>query len=162
MVISLSPIDENTLSRLRRSIERTCKVAKPHTVTGATIDIPALSDEANRHLDNGEPPNEWVEWWTTKATYIEGLKGSALITLEPGIMGSRRVQPIDLQLLKDLMETVIWTRAGGVILAWGVPDSAMHQKHLRKIDCSGALGVQVDGCGAILVCDLDTAEKWTW
>ena len=162
MGIPLSPIKESTLVRLRKSIERICKVQEPHSVAGATIDTPQLSDEEHTRLDNGEPPEGWVDWWQTKATHIECLEGSALITLEPGLLGHRHVQPIDLKLLRDLMETVIWTRAGGVILAWGVPDSAMHQKHLRRIPCAGALGTQVDGCGAVLVCDPGSAERWTW
>ena len=162
MVIPLSPIKESTLVRLRKSIERACRVQGPHSVAGAVIDAPQLSGEEQNRFDEGEAPKGWVEWWQNKATYVQNLEGSALITLEPGPLGYRHVQPIDLKLLRDLMETVIWTREGGVILAWGVPDTAMNQKHLRRITCSGALGVQADGCGAVLLCDPSTTAEWTW
>ena len=144
------------------AIERACKVQGLHSATGATIDTPQLSIDEQSRLDNGEPPDGWVEWWRNKATYIQGLEGAALITLEPGLLGHRRGQPIDLTVLRELMDSVIWSRAGGVILAWGVPDSAMQKKHLRRIPCAGALGVQVDGCAAILVCGPDTAAAWAW
>jgi len=155
-------VDETVLPGLRRSVERVCKVAAPADGAGVAIDHTLLSSEDRALFDDGESPSGWVEWWLTKAKYIQTLEGAALITLEPGFLGKRLVQPIDIALLERLIGTVIWTRPAGVILAWGVPEAKMNQRHLGRIPCTGALGVHMDGCSAILVCEPSTCSSWSW
>ena len=162
VVVPLSPITDPVLQRLQRAVGRVCAVSKPAEASGAGIDREELTaDEATR-FDDGEPPLGWVEWWRQKANEIQSREGSALITLEPGVLGYHRVEALDPDRLQEHMDTVIWTRPAGVILAWGVPESAMNQRHFRRIPCAGALGVHVDGCAAILVSDSDTVQNWPW
>ncbi len=162
MVVPLSPLTDEIVGRLRRAVRRACALPKTHAASGAGIDRERLSTEEAALFDDGEPPTGWVQWWTTKAQEIEARGGGAIITLEPGLLGHRRVEPIDVDALKQHMDSIIWTRAAGVVLAWGVPESAMNKRHLRRVPCAGALGVQVDGCGAILVADSDTLNDWSW
>ena len=159
---ALSPVNEQALPRLRRAVERVCKIATPSDGAGAAIDHTALSLEDQARFNDGESPSGWVEWWLTKAKHIQTLEGAALITLEPGFFGKRFVQPIELTSFEQLIGTIIWTRPAGVILAWGVPNAKMNQRHLRRIPCTGALGVHMDGCSAILVSDPSTCSTWSW
>ena len=162
VVIPLSPIKDEVVHRLRRAVGRVCSVPKPHQTSGASIDRERLNDEEAARFDDGEPPIGWIAWWANKAQEIDARGGGALITLEPGLLGYRRVQPIDADALKQQMDSVIWTRAAGVVLAWGVPESAMNKRHFRRIPCAGAVGVHIDGCGAILMADPDTTNAWAW
>lgn len=162
VVVPLSPIHDPVLRRLQRAVQRVCSVAKPLASSGAGIDRNRLHSDEVARFDDGEPPLGWIEWWRQKAKEIQLREGSALITLEPGILGYHRVDALDPDRLQEHMDTVIWTRPAGVILAWGVSETAMSAQHFRRIPCAGALGVHVDGCAAILVSDSDTVQNWSW
>ena len=137
-------------------------MSAPLVSVGAGIDRERLNEEEAARFDDGKAPLGWVQWWGNKAEEIQSRQDSALITLEPGILGYHYVQPLSIPRLEEQIDTVIWTRPAGVILAWGVPESAMNARHFRRIPCAGALGVHVDGCAAVLVADSNTVTNWSW
>ena len=91
---------------------------------------------------------------------LQAREGAALITLEPGLLGQHRVQPLSLDALMAQMESPTWTMPAGVVIAWGVDEGLVGRTALRKIACAGALGVHVDGCAAVLVADPSTVQGW--
>ena len=158
-IISLS---DDRLPRLRRDIEKVCTIPEPNRAGGVVIDPALLSTDDRTHFDDGKRPDAWLQWWLSQIQHIQTLGGAALITLEPGLLGHRLVEPLQDPDLSQLSESPIWDRAGGVIVAWGISEDTMNRRHLKRIPCAGALGVHIDGCAAILVCKDEVYESWQW
>ena len=162
MPIPLSPISNDALEPLQRDLATACLVPKTAHASGMTIDVSALTAAEQALFDDGEILPTWADWWHKQAKRIEGMEGSALITLEPGPLGQQRVQAIEVEVLTSLFDTVPWTRCAGVVLAWGVPEDAMSRVQRGPIPCAGALTVVIDGCGALLVGDPEVVPNWRW
>ena len=160
MVSVLGPLDDAIAEQMKADVLAVCQVLPPHQAKGFTVRPEMLSGEAQLRFDDGELPQEWKDWWASQAVSLQARDGAALITLEPGLLGQRRVQPLSLEALMALMETSAWTRPAGVVIAWGVDDGLIGRTVLRRIVCAGALSVHVDGCAAVLVAEPNTVQDW--
>ena len=160
MVSVLGPLDDAIAEQMKADVLAVCRVPPPHQAKGFTILPEKLSGEAQLRFDDGELPQEWMDWWSAQVDSLQAREGSALITLEPGLLGQHRVQPLSLETLLAQMETPTWTMPAGVVIAWGVDEGLVGRTVLRTIACAGALGVHVDGCAAVLVADPNTAQDW--
>ena len=156
----LGPLDDAIAEQMKADVLAVCRVPPPHQAKGFTILPEKLSGEAKLRFDDGELPQEWMDWWSAQVDSLQAREGAALITLEPGLLGHHRVQPLSLETLLAQMETPTWTIPAGVVIAWGVNEGLVGRTVLRKIACAGALGVHVDGCAAVLVADPSTVQGW--
>ncbi len=160
MVSALGPLDDAIAEQMKADVLAVCLVPPPHQAKGFTVLPEKLSGEAQLRFDDGELPGEWIDWWSAQAASLQARDGAALITLEPGLLGQHRVQPLSMETLMAHMEMPTWTIPAGVVIAWGVDDGLLGRKVLRRIVCAGALGVHVDGCAAVLVADPNTVRGW--
>ena len=161
-MISLTPVNDTVIDELRSNLTRVCAVSKPFRVVAHAIDHTVLSELDTRAFDDGSPPLGWIDWWLSMGERIQSFDRPALFHALPGLLGKTRVQTIHLIQLKELMDQRQWTLPAGVVLAWGVPAEAMNKDHLRTIDCTGALGVDIDGCAAVLMAPEETCADWPW
>ena len=162
MTVKLSKLDAPVLGSLAGELQRVCSVADPHDAAGVCLDPSSLSADEQVRFDDGMLPEHFMNWWLTQAERVREQEGAALITLQPGLLGQRRVEPLRIDAFHELFDHTLWTIPLGVVLAWGVPERTMNGRHLRRIPCAGALGVVVDGYGAVLVADSETCAGWPW
>ena len=160
MVSVLGPLDDAIAEQMKADVMAVCLVPPPHQAKGFSVLPEKLSGEAKLRFDDGELPQEWMDWWAAQVDSIQPRDGAALITLEPGLLGQHRVRPLSMETLMAQMETPTWTIPAGVVVAWGVDEGLVGRTVLRRIVCAGALGVHVDGCAAVLVADPDTVRCW--
>ena len=160
MVSVLGPLDDAIAEQMKEDVLAVCRVPPPFQAKGFTVLPEKLSGETKLRFDDGELPQEWMDWWAAQVASIQARDGAALITLEPGLLGQHRVRPLSLGTLLAQMGTPTWTMPAGVVVAWGVDDGLVGRTVLRKIACAGALGVHVDGCAAVLVADPNTVRDW--
>ena len=160
MVSVLGPLDDAIAEQMKADVLAVCRVPPPHQAKGFSVLPENLSGEAQLRFDDGEMPQEWMDWWAAQVASIQARNGAALITLEPGLLGQHRVRPLSMETLIAQMETTTWTIPAGVVVAWGVDEGLVGRTVLRKIACAGALGVHVDGCAAVLVADPSTVQGW--
>ena len=156
----LERIADDVLPQLHRCVHRVCKISLPYEVTGVSFDHAQLAQEERVRFDDGELPAGWVQWWRATAKRIREREGAAVITIQPGLLGLRRVEPLDLADFEAHIGTRIWDIEAGVILAWGVPQSSMNRRHFRRIPCEGAIGVVTDGCCALALHSPDADLPW--
>ncbi len=139
------------LPGLHRSIQRVCRVGVPYEMTGVSFDPAQLSGEERVLFDDGELPSAWVQWWMATATQVSTMNGAAMLTMQPGLLGRHLAEPLDLERFEEHIGSNIWSMPAGVVLAWGVAESAMNRRHLLAIPCAGAVGAFVDGCCALRI-----------
>ena len=155
-------MDTGVALQVRRAVDDACDVGPNSGSDGLTIDYERLSTEVRTAFDDGGIPDFWREWWLTQARQIQRLPGAALLVVEPGILGRRRVEPLQIDGLVGVIGSTPWSIPGGVILGWGLSENKRGTFWARRIKCSGALASVVDGCGAVLVSHQDTVRNWTW
>ncbi len=143
-----------------RRVEKACRISSSCVRTLFYLESARMSPEEQMSFDDGELPERWVRWWKSRARRFEAFEGAALVDLLPGFLGKRRVRPLDVSVLAELMDSSVWSIPAGVILAWGVPERSMNKNHLRVIPCSGALGVCMDGCAALLLSEEEIGVDW--
>ena len=162
MLVKFSDVDSELLESWRRQVGRVCAVGRPHDAVGISLDITVLSPGEQAKFDDGALPKRYVEWWLRQAAQVCSMGGAAVIRLQPGLLGRRRVEPLAVNAFQDLMDQSIWWIPTGVILCWGVPERAMNKNHLRRVPCVGAIGVALDGYGAFLMAEEGVCEQWSW
>ena len=113
MVSVLGPLDDAITEQMKADVLAVCRVPPPHQAKGFTILPEKLSGEAKLRFDDGELPQEWMDWWAAQVDSLRAREGAALITLEPGLLGQHRVQPLSLETLMAQMETPTWTMPAG-------------------------------------------------
>ena len=159
-MIELLRKEGNELEPECQRVEKACRIHSSFFRTLFYLETARMTEEEQVSFDDGELPQRWVRWWNSCARRIEAFEGAALIELLPGFLGKRRVRPLEVSALPELLDSAVWTMPAGVILAWGVRETSMNRNHLNRIQCSGALGVCMDGCAALLLSEEETGVDW--
>ena len=108
MVSVLGPLDDAIAEQMKEDVLAVCRVPPPFQAKGFTVLPEKLSGETKLRFDDGELPQEWMDWWAAQVASIQARDGAALITLEPGLLGQHRVRPLSLGTLLAQMGTPTW------------------------------------------------------
>ena len=151
----IGEMSSSLVSPIGRRIGSTLGLPTDWSVDGWSVDAQRLNAQQQAIFDDGEPLNEWLEWWIQVGQSNAHRPAAQLVVLQPGWRGERRVEPLTKTSLQACFDSGASAIEGGFFLVWGLPVNGGISLTGKVRSARAVVAVAIDGCAGVLLCAPD-------